>query len=383
MKGKVKMNMTNRILSAIALVSAVCGCASAPKIDHCHPRNGSLQTLDGPLIQAHRGSRAEFHDNAAGGFRWCIEKGVRGFETDLRFTKDHKLVIMHDDRTDRTTDGKGRVEELTYDELRNMTLRNCGEKVPTFQDVCEALGGRDDIFIELEMKARPGKFYTPEVLEEYCRRLHDEAARFLKPGTYAFTCFDATVLRTMRRIDPDAPLALIMFGQVKDKHWELARELRCSAIAPTLEAPAEQFAQARAEGFLTCTWMVHDAEDWRLARAKGATRVTTDYPHLLDMAVRGRKKDLILVERELLCDANGQVAPEDQKILDELGRRSTVKMIGGGKTPEDPFAAAKKLGFTPDQTVLVECPRPHRGMDRIAVRGRKNFAEQVRVLLKP
>lgn len=348
--------------------------------------NAALKTLDGPLIQAHRGGRYEYQDNGAGGFRWCLEKGIRGFETDLRFTKDHQLVIMHDRKVDRTTDGTGIVEEMTLDEIKALNLRNSGEKVPSFKDVCDALGGRDDIFVELEMKARPGDFYTPEVMEQYCRAVHDEAARYLKPGTYAFTCFNTNVLWTMRRVDPDAPLALIMESEIKDEHWRQARDLRCATIAPTLkETPESSFRRARDEGYMTCTWMVHDAEEWREARAKGATRITTDYPNLLNMAVRGQKKDIVLIEREALCDKNGAINPKSLEALRTLGERYVVAMVRGGAEPEDVCAVARKLGFDPVQAVVIEAarPRPPRGVDRIIVDDGKKFASRVRVLLKP
>ena len=77
-----------------------------------------------PLIQAHRGSRGEYDDNAAGGFARCLARGIRGYETDVRFTKDHALVIMHDSSVSRTTDGKGTVEELTLAEIRKCQINN-------------------------------------------------------------------------------------------------------------------------------------------------------------------------------------------------------------------------------------------------------------------
>ena len=135
-----------------------------------------------PLIQAHRGSRGEYDDNAAGGFARCLARGIRGFETDVRFTKDHALVIMHDSSVSRTTDGKGTVEELTLAEIRKCHINNCSETVPTAEEVMAVLKGRKDTFIELEMKAYPtNPFYTPQVLEEYCRKLN-AAARRLKTG---------------------------------------------------------------------------------------------------------------------------------------------------------------------------------------------------------
>ena len=84
-----------------------------------------------PLIQAHRGSRGEYDDNAAGGFARCLARGTRGYETDVRFTKDHALVIMHDSSVSRTTDGKGTVEALTLAEIRKCHINNCSETVPT------------------------------------------------------------------------------------------------------------------------------------------------------------------------------------------------------------------------------------------------------------
>ena len=163
-----------------------------------------VQGASRPLIQAHRGSRGEYDDNAAGGFAWCLTKGIRGFETDIRFSKDKKLVIMHDSRLDRTTDGTGIVEETDLADIRKCRLQACSESVPTAEEVMEKLRGRTDTFIELEMKAYPSAFYTPEVLDEYCRKLNAAAKAILEPGTYAFTCFNTNTLIAMRKVDPKA-----------------------------------------------------------------------------------------------------------------------------------------------------------------------------------
>ena len=330
----MKVKVEVRMIALIGLLGALAGCASefTPIVEM--PRNATLRTLDGPLIQAHRGSRGEYQDNGAGGFRWCIEKGIRGFETDIRFSKDHELVIMHDNRANRTTDGSGIVEQLTLRELKGMKLKNCSEPVPTFRDVCEALGGRDDIFIELEMKARANDFYTPEVLKEYCQKLHDEAAKYLKPGTYAFTCFCTNVLWTMRKIDDKAPLGFIM-GGLTDEHLAIAKELRCGTVAPTLaDTPKEMFDKAHAMGFLICTWMVQNAEQWREARAKGADRITTDYPHLLDCAVRGKRKKLVAMDLDAtLCQHRSPVPWKNLKALEALGEKYRCVMVGAGNAP--------------------------------------------------
>ena len=326
--------MRIRFAAVFCLMSFVLGCATCSSPTGGTPRNATLKTADGPLVQAHRGSRGEYQDNGAGGFAWCLEKGIRGFETDVRFSRDHALVIMHDSHADRTTDGKGVVEELTLAELKGMRLENCSEPVPTFADICAAFGGRDDFFLEIEMKAYPSAFYTPAVLEEYCRKLRDEAARRLEPGTYAFTCFNTNTLATMRRVDPKAPLGYIM-GGLTDAHLATARELGCCSVAPTLgNTTKEMVDKAHAQGLTVCLWMVQNLADWQAAKAKGADRVTSDYPHLLDEAVRGRRKRLVAMDLDAtLCQHRSPIPPENLATLKELMRRYKCIMVGAGNAP--------------------------------------------------
>ena len=80
-------------------------------------------------------------ENTMAAFKKAVELGANGLMVDIRITKDKRIVLMHDETIDRTTDGKGRVDQLLYDELR---LYDAGswkspefkwEKVPLFSDV--------------------------------------------------------------------------------------------------------------------------------------------------------------------------------------------------------------------------------------------------------
>ena len=325
--------MMNRVMMlsvAAALMSAL-GCVSVPPAG---PVNATMKTAGGPLVQAHRGSRGEFADNARGGFAWCLGKGIRGFETDIRFSKDHELVIMHDKDIARTTDGSGRVEELTLAELRSCRNNACSEPVPTVAEILEVFGGRGDVFVELEMKAYPDAFYTPAVLEEYCRKLDALVKRMMKPGTYAFTCFNAETLEMMRKVDPDAPLGYIM-NRITDGHIETAKRLGCVSVAPTLgAASAEIVEKAHAAGLTVCLWMVQNAEDWRLAKAMGADRVTSDYPHLLIRAIEGKPKKVVAFDLDAtLCQHRSPVPWKNLKALEQLCGKYKCVMSGAGNAP--------------------------------------------------
>lgn len=264
-----------KVLSAI-LLAASAGCV---QFDARFPENARLKTGEGPLVQAHRGSRHEYDDNAAGGFAWCLARGVRGFEADFRFTKDRHIIAMHDDTVDRTTDGTGVTETLTLAQIRALRLDVSGEQVPTAQEVFDVFKGRDDFFFEIEMKAYPSTFYTPEVLEDYCRQLNAAAKARLAPGTYAFTCFNVTTLETMRRVAPDAPLGLITGSALAEKHLATARRLNCCSVAPSAKLTTrEMVARAHQEGLSVTLWMAQSKKDWETMKEKGADRVTSDYP---------------------------------------------------------------------------------------------------------
>lgn len=270
---------------ALAAAHLFTGCAAL----QCGRSNATMKTADGPLVQAHRGGRSEYDDNALGGFRRSIENGVRGFETDIRFTKDRHLVIMHDAHVGRTTNGDGIVEEMTLDELCKCRLRASSEPVPTLEELLAVFNGRDDVFVELEMKAYPSAFYTPEVLEDYCRMLSETARRMMAPGTYAFTCFDTTTLATMRRVDPRAATGLITGKGLDESCIAAAKSLGCCSVAPSRRHTTKEMVdKAHAAGLSVCLWMCQSKAEWDECRSKGADRATSDHPVQILREIRRR-----------------------------------------------------------------------------------------------
>jgi glycerophosphoryl diester phosphodiesterase len=215
----------------------------------------------------------------------CLSRGIKGFELDVRYTKDCVLVVMHDESLERTTNGKGIVEDTTFSDLCKLRLKKSSEQVPSLSEVLMAMRGREDIFMEIEMKAGPSDFYTPYVLEDYCRRLSAMAKVLMKPGTYAFTCFNEKTLAMMRKVDPDAPIGLIVGTPLEDAHIAKAKELGCCSVAPRAETTKEMVEKAHKAGLTVCLWMCQDKATWDECAAKGADRVTSDFPLKLSREV--------------------------------------------------------------------------------------------------
>ena len=67
-------------------------------------------------VYAHRGASAFAPENTMEAFKLAVEMKADGIETDVHMTKDGVLVLMHDERIDRTTDGTGWIKDYTYEE---------------------------------------------------------------------------------------------------------------------------------------------------------------------------------------------------------------------------------------------------------------------------
>ncbi len=129
--------------------------------------------LDRPvLIVAHRGCwKHNAPENSLSAFKACIDIGADAIEMDVRRTRDGVLVVMHDETVDRTTNGKGRVQDLTLKQLRRLRLRKGAggprarltrEAPPTFEEAMLALRG--SILVNVDAKANIFKAAL-EVLE--------------------------------------------------------------------------------------------------------------------------------------------------------------------------------------------------------------------------
>ena len=111
-------------------------------------------TSDYILVVSHRGDWRYAPENSMEAVQRCIDLGVDIVEIDVRLTKDGHLVAIHDYTVDRTTNGTGKVSDLTLDEIKKLRLKNaCGVRgrqfqVPTLEEIM--LLAKDKIMINLD-----------------------------------------------------------------------------------------------------------------------------------------------------------------------------------------------------------------------------------------
>ena len=134
------------------------------------------QSKDNIYVAAHRGWSSKYPENTLEAMRAAIELGVDQLEIDVRITKDNELVIIHDATVDRTTNGTGKVCELTLAELKALDASNgkgsefADVRIPTLIEFMELVKGHPTMTLDVELKEYPVKGWE-DVAYDVCDRV--------------------------------------------------------------------------------------------------------------------------------------------------------------------------------------------------------------------
>ncbi len=232
------------------------------------------------LVFAHRGGSKEFDENTLAAFRGSYEKGLRGFETDVRMTRDGELVILHDDKMERSYVGSGTVEAATAAELRPVKTKKTGQPFLFLEDLLTYFSDKPGVYLEFEMKTSNTNLYPEARLETYCKKLHDSAMAKRPAGSfYVFTSFDQRPLRIMKRLDPQADLLLITGGACSNEFVQAALTLGVKRVGCRVDLTSRaQVRAAQKAGLRVSCWPGRTVEDYELGMALGADALCSDIP---------------------------------------------------------------------------------------------------------
>lgn len=125
-------------------------------------------------VWGHRGESIRYPENTIPSFTAAMEAGAQGIELDIQKTADGFFVVIHDDTLDRTTDGSGKVSDLSLDEIRSLDA-GAGAGVPELAEVLEALSSYKGCLVDVELKEEtiePSDYRAiREILETYSENL--------------------------------------------------------------------------------------------------------------------------------------------------------------------------------------------------------------------
>ncbi|MBU9711291.1 glycerophosphodiester phosphodiesterase [Evansella tamaricis] len=163
-------------------------------------------------ISAHRGWSSKAPENTLAAFQLALDTSeIESIEFDVQLTKDGIPVVIHDFTLERTTNGKGLVKEITYEELRKLDAGSwfseefAGEKVPTLEEVFQLIKGKKKLYLELK---QAGIMYPG--LEKKVYDLMDKYDMFSDTTVISF---DHESLKRLKDMDNTVSTGLIIYGR--------------------------------------------------------------------------------------------------------------------------------------------------------------------------
>ncbi len=223
-------------------------------------------------VVAHRGIAATEPENTLRGFRRAVELGAEWTECDVRLTGDGRLVVMHDETVDRTTNGAGKVLDLTFERIRALDAGK-GERVPTLEEVLAVLKGR--LHLHLELKA-PG-----------VEQLAVGAVKGVQMDREVqFTSVDLGRLRNVKEMDPSLDVGAI-FGEPSDDCCQQALDVGAGSVHIFYKNMTRGLVeQAHRLGLAITAWSPDLEPEWRAMMALGVDLICTNRPDRLIAMLR-------------------------------------------------------------------------------------------------
>jgi len=238
--------------------------------------------LDRPLNFAHRGASYEAPANTLAAFLLAVELGADGIELDVHLSKDGHVVVIHDFDVSATTDGQGLVCDKTLAELKELDAGSwfdpvfAGQRIPTLQEVIDAVGRRLLLNIELKVRGWSDGGLAAKVVQ-----IVEESGLV---DRVILSSFNPRVVWRAKLRNPKIATGLL-YAQDKPlflrKAWS-RRLLRPTALHPHYAMVDSHYVWwANKQGYRVNVWTADEPGDMRRLMREGVDIIITNRPDLL------------------------------------------------------------------------------------------------------
>ena len=237
------------------------------------------------MIQAHRGASACRPENTLEAFSLAIEQGADGIELDVHLSKDGHIVVAHDERLERVSNGTGLINDHTLEELKTLDFSKLfpGQgpcRIPTLAEVY-ALVKPASLTVNIELKTTellyPG---LPEKLAALARE-------YAMEDRVMYSSFNHYSLMEIKKYNPAAKTGLLYQLGLVDP-WVYANYVGAYAIHPVyyvIAALPETVANCHDNGVLVNVWTVDEPQAVKKMIQCGVDGIITNKP---DVAIACR-----------------------------------------------------------------------------------------------
>ncbi|QUW22048.1 glycerophosphodiester phosphodiesterase [Sporosarcina sp. Marseille-Q4063] len=231
-------------------------------------------------IYAHRGSSGTHPENTIAAFLDAAKLPIHGIELDVHMTKDGELVVIHDEKIDRTSNGKGFVQDMTLAELRNydfgswFSFKFKGELIPTLYEVLEIyLGTTHHLNIELKSDVINYPGMTEKVL--------DLVGNLNLDTRVVISSFNLDAIRTVKELAPHIETGALFMKPLKNP-LDYVRSIPADALHIKARAALRpSMRQVINEGVIVRVFTINTIKYLSALKEIGVDAIFTDYPERL------------------------------------------------------------------------------------------------------
>lgn len=230
-----------------------------------------------PLIIAHRGASAYAPENTMTAFEKALQMGAGGIELDVQLSSDGQLVVIHDEKLDRTSDGRGWVKDRTLEELKALDFGSwssagfAGEKIPLLEEVMDLLK-QQDILLNIEIKT--GIVPYPGIEQKTA----DIILKYNMQDRVIVSSFNHYSLVEIRRLQPEIKTGVLYMAGIYEP-WKYAAGVGACAIHPLFyNVQAQIMEGCKENGISVNTFTVDQPEMIRKVALAGVDGIITNVP---------------------------------------------------------------------------------------------------------
>jgi len=238
-----------------------------------------------PKVIAHRGSSKQAPENTMAAFELALAQGADGIEIDVQFTRDGKLIILHDEYIDRTSNGYGPVSSYTLEELRAFHFSAGFEEkypqqpIPELHQLLTLLAQRD-VLLNIELKNSIVPY--PGLEEQVIAAL--KTYNMLEKTI--LSSFNHKSLYHVKELCPQLPTGLLYSAVLYDAA-AYARYCKADAIHPYyISVAPDDYVKCAESGIAVNVWTVDDPEQMLACAQYGASGIITNCPDVCLAALK-------------------------------------------------------------------------------------------------
>jgi glycerophosphoryl diester phosphodiesterase len=220
----------------------------------------------------HRGAMGYAPENTLKSFKKALELHVDAVELDVYVCKSGELVVIHDDKVNRTTNGKGYVVEKTLNELRSLDAGE-GEKIPLLTEVLDLVDKK--VKINIELKGTGTAKPVHELIESYVKN------NSWKYDHFMISSFNHYDLKSFKELNPNIKIGALIMG-IPIGFAEFAEKVNADSINLCIESINKEFVDdAHKRGFKVYVWTVNDSDDIERIKALNVDGIFSNFPDRL------------------------------------------------------------------------------------------------------